>query len=170
MTGVPAYPMRTAFLLSFVAHLVLTVVELVLGPPRVAIHFGPAGEPDSWASAWVNALLMAGIAVLVFVSFYFAPHLLRVTPPTLLSLPHKDYWLREENRGRMESILMAHLYQFGTLTFVFLFVVGLLALQANLSEPVRFRTDLFWWPFGLYLAYTVYWSVKVIVVFRVPKR
>jgi hypothetical protein len=135
----------------------------------VAIHFGAGGEPNAWAPAYVDALIMSGVNVLIFMSFFFAPHLIRITPARWINLPNKAYWLKEENRDRMESILTAHLYQFGILTFAFLFLLALLALQANLSEPVRFREDLFWWPFGLYMAYAAYWTLKTMFAFRVPK-
>jgi len=161
--------MRNVFLISFAMNILLTVVTLVIGPSEVAIHFGPGGEPNGWASATVNALIMSGVNLLMFASFFFAPHLMRVTPAKWINLPNKDYWLRPENRERMESILMRHLYVFGTLTFAFLFVIGILVLDANLSQPAHLREDFFWWPFGLYMAYTAYWCVKIFLDFRIPK-
>lgn len=161
--------MRTAFTISFVVNVILVVVAFVMCPSDVAIHFGSGGKPDGWAPAHVNALIMLGVHVLIFVSFYFTPRLIRITPPRWINLPNKQYWLKEENKGRMESMFTSKLHEFGTLTFIFMFIVGLLALQANLSNPVRFREELFWWPFGLYMAYTAYWTAKVTLVFRVPK-
>ncbi|MFC1497726.1 DUF1648 domain-containing protein [Verrucomicrobiota bacterium] len=161
--------MRTIFIISFAVNLILTVVTLVLHPSDVAIHFGAGGEPNGWAPAYVNALIMSGVNVLILASFLFTPQLLRITPTRWINLPNKEYWLKEENRGRTESMLATQLYQFGTLTFMFMFIMGLLSLQANLSDPVRLRENLFWWPFGFYIAYTVYWTVKLMLMFRVPK-
>ena len=161
--------MRIVFIISFVINVILAVVALVLCPGNVASHFGAGGDPNGWAPAYVNALIMTGVNLLIFVSFFFTPHLIRITPSRWINLPNKEYWLREENKKRMESMLTAHMYPFGTLTFVFMFLVGLLALQANLSNPIRLREDLFWWPFGFYMAYTAYWTIKIMLVFRVPK-
>lgn len=161
--------MRTVFIISFIANLVLTVVVLVVGPETMAIHFGMGGEPNGWASAKANALIMTGIDVLLFASFFFVPQLMRATPDRWISLPNKDYWLKDENRGRAMTILCDQLYKLGALMFAFMFVVGLLVLQANLSEPVRLREDLFLWPFGFIIAYTLYWTVRIYLVFRVPK-
>jgi len=161
--------MRTLFIVSFGLNLILAVLALVLCPSTVALHFGAGGGPNGWAPAYVNALITLGVNVLVFASFFFTPYLLRVTPSRWINLPNKEYWLRVENKPRMESMFTVHMYQFGTLTFVFMFLVGLLVLQANLADPVRLREDLFWWPFGLYMTYTVYWTVKILLVFRVPK-
>jgi len=148
--------------------MILAVAALAFVPSTIAIHFGAGGEPNGWAPAYVNALIMSGVNVLIFVSFFFVPRLIRSTPSQSINLPNKEYWLKEENRGRMEAMLTAHLYRFGTLTFVFMFLVGSLALHANLSNPVRFREDLFWWPFGLYMAYAVYWTVNISLAFRIP--
>lgn len=161
--------MRNLFIICFIANLVLTVVVMVLSPTNMAIHFGAGGEPNGWASAKVNALIMTGIDVLLFSIFFFMPQLIRLTPDRLVNIPNKDYWLRDENRGRMEDILASELYKYGTTMFVFMFVVGLLVLQANLSDPVQLREDLFWPPFIGIMVYSMYWTVRMFMVFRVPE-
>ncbi len=161
--------MRTAFILSFVANLVLALVALILSPATVAIHFGYGGEPDGWAPAYVSALIMVGANGVLFLLLCFIPRLIRKTPARWINLPNKEYWLREENKNKMFSLLTEMSFQFGTLTFIFMFVVGLLSLQANLSNPVRLRTSIFWWPLGMYMAYTVFWVVRLIRAFRIPK-
>jgi hypothetical protein len=159
---------RSAFIVSFAVNMILVVVALAMSPREVAIHFGVGGKPDGWAPAYVHALVMSGIHILIFASFFFVPNLLRTTPDRWISLPNREHWLKDENRGRMESILTVQLYQFGTSTLVFMFVVGLLVLHANLSNPVRLREDLFWWAVGFYLAYTAYWTLKTMLAFRKP--
>ena len=161
--------MRIVFIISFVMNLILATVAVIRCPGEVAIHFGAGGDPNGWAPSYVNALIMSGVNILIFVSFFFTPQLMRITPSRWINLPNKDYWLKPENRTRMESMITVHMYEFGIVTFAFMFFVGLLALQANLSNPVRFREDLFWWPFGLFMAYTAYWTVKILLVFRVPR-
>jgi uncharacterized membrane protein len=161
--------MRTAFILSFVANLVLAVAALILSPATVAIHFGYGGEPDGWAPAYVSALIMVGANGILFLALCFVPSLIRRTPARWINLPNREYWLREENRSKMTSLLSEMLYQFGTLTFIFMFVVGLLSLQANLSNPVRLQENLFWWPLGMYLACAVIWMLRLIRIFRIPK-
>jgi len=161
--------MKTAFVVSFLATLVFQVVAVFLCPGEVAIHFGLTGEADGWAPSHVNALLMSGVSVLIFVSFYFVPHIMRWTPDRWMNIPNRQYWLREENRDTMTTIMTGHLYQYGVLTFLFLFALGLLSLDANLSAPVRIRLDLVWWLLGLYLGATVYWLIRMQLAFRIPK-
>lgn len=61
------------------------------------------------------------------------------------------------------------MFQFGTVLFAFMFIGGLLTLLANLYTPVRFRENIFWWPFGLFMAYEAYWIVNPLRLFRIPK-
>ena len=161
--------MRAAFFISFVANMILTVVALVISPASVAIRFGPGGAPSSWAPAYVDFLIMSGVHILLLASFLLAPRLTRMTPSRWIHIPNKAYWLKAENRSKMESLLSGRLFLFGTITFAFLFVVSALALQANLSTPVNFREDIFWWPFGLFMLYMVYWTIETMLAFRIPK-
>lgn len=61
------------------------------------------------------------------------------------------------------------MWQFGTALFLFMLFAGLLTLRANLSDPVRLDERLFLIGLGIFLAYTVYWTVALLGAFRVPK-
>lgn len=161
--------MRNVFIISFIANLVLTVVVVVVGPDTMAIHFGAGGEPNGWASAKANAFFTAGIDGLLFALFYFMPQLMRIIPDKWINLPNKDYWLQEGNRDRAVAMVGAQLYKLGAVMFAFMFMVGLLVLQANLSDPVLLRDDLFWPPFIFIMGYTLYWTVGIYRIFRVPE-
>ena len=77
--------MRTAFIASFLANVLLALLSLLILPERVAIHFGLGGLPDSWASNLNSTLLMLGVHALVFVSLYFSPKLLATMPSRCIS-------------------------------------------------------------------------------------
>ncbi len=80
--------------------------------------------------------------MLVFLSVLFSAKILRKLPKSLINLPNKDYWLKGENISKTETIISHETLLFGTATLVFLFVVGLLALEANLSRMPEFsNTD-----------------------------
>jgi hypothetical protein len=162
--------MRNALIASLAANLILALAAFLLSPSRVAIHFGAGGEPNGWAPAYLNALIITGLNLLFFATFFFLPRLIAATPSRWISLPNKEYWLKRENRDRMQSMLAGYSCQIGTITLAFMFIVGLLQLDANLSNPVQFRERLFWWPFGLYIAYTIYWTVRMAVAFRKPAK
>lgn len=158
--------MRVALVVAFLVNITLVLVSWSLCPDRVAIHFGPGGQPDNWAPAYVNALIMLAVHSLMFVLFLWSTRLVRRIPIRFVNIPNRAYWGQDENRLEMEKRLSSAMLSMGVATFALLFCVGLLALQANLSTPVQLRQNLLWTPLGLYIAYVVYWSVRLNMAFR----
>jgi uncharacterized membrane protein len=161
--------MHKAFILPFVANLVLLAVSYAITPERVAIHFGLGGNPDNWGPSHINALFMAAVQIVVFVSLFFSTKLTRILPKKYINIPNKSYWIRDENWSKAESILTKEMDIFGTAMFIFMFIAGLLVLQANLSTPVKLREDLFWWPFGIFMGFTAYWTIRLMTRYKIPK-
>jgi len=161
--------MRAGFILVFIANVVLSLVSLILLPSRVAIHFGLGGMGDNWVPSTVNTLFFIGTNMFLFVSFYFTPRLVFMFPTKWINLPNKDYWLRLENKARTVAMFSSLMWEFGIALFLFLFVVELLAIEANLSQPVRINEKLFFSALILFLLYTVYWCIKLFRFFRLPR-
>ncbi len=162
--------MRSAFIVSFVANLVLAIVSTQVLPERVAIHFGAGGAANGWSSTNANALLMAGVDLLLFCSIYFSPWLIERIPARWISLPNRDYWLTPENKERAVKIMREMMWQFGTALFLFLFFTGLLTISANLSEPVRLNEGLLLSGLVVFLVYTGYWTIALVRAFRIPSK
>jgi uncharacterized membrane protein len=153
--------MRRLLIAAFAANLILTLIALLVLPDQAAIHFRSGGEPDAWASKWTNALIFLLIQMPLFALFISVGRLTLNMPARLLSLPNKDYWLKPENRAELEARFGALMEEFGFVLFVFLFAVGLLALDANLSEPVRLNEPVFLACFVAFMLYVPFWLVKV---------
>ena len=161
--------MRTLFFVVFAANVLLMLVSLVILPDQVAIHFGRGGCPDSWASKEMNAFVFLVLETPMFLLFWFGPSLPLGVPKRFVSLPNKEYWLREENLPAFKQKLEHLMAQFGAAFFLFFFFTGLLTLQANLSEPVRLNEKAFVPIVVVFLGYTVVWTIGLIRSFRVPK-
>lgn len=161
--------MRAGFILVFIANLLLSLVSLVLLPSRVAIHFGLGGMANNWAPSYVNTIFFIGTNTFLFLSLYFTPWLVFMFPTKWINLPNKDYWLRLENKGRTVAMFSSLMWEFGIALFLFLFVVELLTVEANLSQPVRLNEKLFVSPLILFLLYTIYWCIKLFRAFRLPR-
>lgn len=146
----------------FVANLALLLVSVLMLPDQVAMHFAAGGAPDAWGSKWLHALLLLLIEVPLFALFASAGRLTAAVPARWLSLPHKDYWLRPENRAELEARFGALMQEFGCALFGLLLVVALLVLDANLREPVRLNEPLFLAAFVAFMLYTLYWLVKLV--------
>ena len=162
--------MQPAFILSLIANIVLTIVSLVILPPRVAIHFGEKGMANGWAPNYINALLMTGIHVLMFCSLYFSTRLILLFPAKWINLPNKDYWLKPEIMAKTKTKIDTFMYQIGVAFFIYFFVIGLLSLQANLSDPVAIDLTIFYLFTGVFLAYMIWWTIEFFTAFRIPKK
>lgn len=161
--------MRRLMISAFVANLVLMLVSLLMLPDQVAIHFRGNGVPDAWASKWANALIFMVIQIPLFALCMSVGRLTLNIPARWLSLPNKDYWLKPENRVELEARFSTLMEEFGFALFVFLFIVGLLTLDANLSDPVRLNEPLFLVFFAGFMLYVPYWLVKVFRRLKVPQ-
>ena len=161
--------MRRLMISAFVANLVLTLVSLLMMPDQVAIHFSGGGVPDAWASKWFNALMFMVIQLPLFALCMSLGRLTLNIPARWISLPSKDYWLKPENRVELQARFSALMEEFGFVLFVFLFIVGLLTLEANLGDPVRLNEPLFLVFFAGFMFYVPYWLVKVFRRLKVPQ-
>jgi len=162
-------PMRVVFVASFLANLFLALSSLALLPDRVAIHFGPGGVPNGWATNLAGVILVLGVHCLVFFSLYLAPGLLAKVPAKWINLPNRDFWLRPEHRAQAMALFAQHLWRFGTVLFLFMLLAGLLTLKANLSEPVRLDERALLLGLAGFLAYTLFWVVALLRAFRIPR-
>lgn len=103
-------------------------------PERMASHFGPSGRPDAWMprASFIVTLLGAGVgtsALLLLMS-----PLLRRLPPSMINLPHREYWLAEERRAESMRRLSQNLAWLGFCTAAFMAFVAELTLEANLAH------------------------------------
>ena len=160
--------MRRLYILIFTANLILTLISLRVLPERVAIHFGGGGWANGWASKFTSALLMTGLQILIFCALYFFPRLIISIPSRWTNLPNKDYWLKPENRTRTKQILEHLMWRFGTVLFLLFLIMGLLTLQANMSDPVRLNMNVFFLSLAAFLIYTIWWVIKLLRAFQIP--
>ncbi|MBK1702405.1 DUF1648 domain-containing protein [Thiococcus pfennigii] len=161
--------MRVAFVLSFLANLALALISFAILPERVAIHFAWGGAADGWASRLDATRLTLALDTLLFLTFWFAPALLRRTPARWVNLPNRTYWLSPERREATIARLGQRLWTFGTALFLFLLAAGLLTLEANRADPVRLDEPLFLAALAAFLAYTLYWTLTLVRDLRLPK-
>ena len=135
---------------------ILTLVQVWMCSPnlpkRVASHFGPNGEADSWmpktSFIGLHVGLQAACAALLVAIARFGSYL----PDSLLNMPHKDYWLHPDRRHETLEYTEALLTCIAGLTAVFLAGVFHLVYQANVDGTNRLNTK---WFLPLLLAYMV---------------
>ena len=162
--------MRRYLITAIAANICLLTYSFAVLPDRVAMQFGSGGVPNSWGSKWAFVAVFAVADLIVAaIAFLSVPACFKL-PASLLSLPNKDYWLKPENRKELEARFSALIEEFGVALFAFLFLVGLLTLDANLSDPVRLNESLLLMFFAAFMLYVLYWLIKLLRRMKVPRQ
>lgn len=161
--------MRFALLAVFVLSLVTAAYGYVVLPDRIASHFGADGQADGWSSKGSFTILMVFIDVLMFVMFYFSHVLLEKVDGRYLSLPNREYWLRDENMPTAVVKMRDFMAEFGVATMLLLGYAKVSTIMANTGSGARLNSGVFLGVTVIYLAYTVWWCVRLMRSYRIPK-
>jgi hypothetical protein len=143
-----------------ISTLVWAVLQL---PDKIATHFGPSGAADGWGTragyvafdVVISAALVLGLPMLVRV--------ILAGSGVGLNIPHKEYWLRPENRPRLRGRLTGDMLFIGGATGLLLSWVDIEVVRANTQAmPAMGGSE--WIAISLFvvaiLGYTVWMATK----------
>jgi uncharacterized membrane protein len=151
---------------TFIIGVIQCLVYRSRMPEKVAIHFGPLGLPDSWATRDMNCMLGIMVFCIMTALMILAPHLIRVVPVSLVNLPHKDYWLAPARREETITEVSARLYAFGSAVNLFFVAVTCLVWLANRSDPVKLDTTSVLLCLGCFMFFTAAWLYSFLRYFH----
>lgn len=137
-------------------------------PARVATHFDMEGRPNGWSSAgslWVPGGVMFGFAILIGIG---VPALARRLPPSMVNVPHRDYWLAPERREASLDRLDVFMGVFGCGLAVFFLGVLALVAHANIAGQGRMEAWGMWGLLGGVFVFTGGWLWKLYSSFPKP--
>lgn len=160
---------RTVLNTVFLLIVLLNLFSWFILPDNVAIHFSGSGAPDSWMSKGAHILIFTVLMAVLYASFALAPRLLDGVPAKYISLPNADFWLLDENRPEAVRRMAGLMYSFGIATGLLMLGVLILIVAANLSDTVMLNGGIFLVIFILYIAYTIWWLVRIFTAFRIPE-
>lgn len=162
---------RAHMLMLMVGYVLVMVVSLgaayALLPQQVAEHFNAAGQPDAWTTrerfVAVMALVCLGLPLLLIGVFWGV----RFLPSQLINIPHREYWLSSERRGRTHDLLLASGLRFVVLQGTFFVAVLALVVVANRAAPVQL-SPLVWLALAVCLGLVGVWLWSLWRAFRLP--
>ena len=156
---------RLVWIILLAGLVILQVVHYwPLLPDRMATHFNGAGQPDGWSGKQGFFLIYIVTLIIMVVIFFGIRGLLSRTPDSLISLPKKKYWLAPERRAATLARLSDQLFWFGLATMGFFVGLFELTFRANLSQETSISPGV-WILTGVYLAYTIVWTIWLILGF-----
>lgn len=162
--------MKSTFIIVFLLATVLNLYVWQILPDRVAVHFGHGGRPNGWAGKDANFLMIQGMYVFLFLMFYYLPVLVSKTPSRWVNLPNRNFWMSPENRDITRQKIANFMYEMGIYFFLFFVFIGYLTAQANLNPPVQLDESKFLIAMMIFWILIIYWTVKLFIAFRIPKK
>lgn len=161
-------PWRKLQLISGLAGLALTLALTFFLPEQVAIHFNFAGEPDGWASKWLNTLLFGGM--FLFLNLFYAgiPLLLKRTPVSFINIPNREYWFAPARKEMALAKLALFLSELAFFTNFFLAGIELILFYANRTGKPAPAIALFTLVGALFV-FIIFWIIHLIRAFKLPK-
>lgn len=132
-------------------------------PGWIASNFNGRGVAQGWMKreTFLLIILLAAHLIPLFVVATF--YLVRFTPASMLNLPQKDYWIREESRIRLNDYLFnSSLWFYGghILFFAGLFYV---VSAANQQDPAHLKLGIFLTLILIYMVAGLGWVITLIV-------
>lgn len=92
-------------------------------PQKMAVHFDLSGKPNGWSSK--DSFLGLWVLAIVLVNMWLplTRLIIKKSPRHLLSIPHKDYWLSDEEKKKymmaMVENMMAMIFAAVNLIFIY---------------------------------------------------
>lgn len=131
MRSVPAI----AFLLLAAFFIVSVLSSAASLPFTVATHFSGAGHPNGWmsASGYVRFVIAFGIGLPVFIVLVF--YAVRWLPPSLINLPHKNFWLSPARLPETRRYLLLRGLWLGCMMLLFMLALHYTVVRANQATP-----------------------------------
>jgi uncharacterized membrane protein len=149
------------FVVLFLGELVYYYPAL---PAQVALHFDAAGRPDRWGSKQELLGWTLGGLALIVAALSPAVWLVAVLPPSLINMPHRDYWLAPERAAETRRTLIDRMGWFVCATLLLMIAVFRIALRANLRQPPQATIPYGY--FAVYFVFVVLWFLELLWHFR----
>ena len=151
------------------ALLVLTAAQIGWFEPRlpdqVVSNFDYDGSANGWSS---KGAFLGGFTIMMactLVLFYVLSWTIRRMGGKGINVPHRDYWLAPERRGKTAAFVGDQLEIFGLATYAFLLLTNQLTISANLVDPPELPSAAFWSAFGAYMLGGFVWTIRLITRF-----
>ncbi len=159
---------RVFYIIVLAICIVETARLWAIMPDRMAAHFNINGDPDRFVPKaeffWFQAQTM-----LVVLGVSLIPQALFVVmPASLINIPNREYWLKEERREET----LDRLSSFLAITFCFIVAAVQaafeLAAYANLQTPIHFDAERMFFVMIATLVCVFGLLIWLMISFRVP--
>lgn len=153
--------------LSVAALVVQAVYYYPLLPERIASHFDMKGNPNGWSSK--ESFLVLWYLMIVFLNVWvpLVGVLVRKLPPSMINIPHREYWLAtEERKARVREAVFVMMAGIFAGVNLLLAVVFRQLARFNLGQAARADGQIIWVILPVIIVFAIAYPL---VQFRVKK-
>ncbi len=162
--------MKKPLYLSLVIGLTFQFFYFRALPATVATHFNLEGTADGWMTREMHILLSTLLYLFMDAIFLSIPFLLRKIPSSLVSFPHKNYWLSKERKEEGIKQITQWTDLFAIVINLFLLSMFHLVYLANRSKPALLNNEIFIALLIVFLIFLVLWLVFLYRHFSPPHK
>ncbi len=138
-------------------------------PERIATHFNFSGQPDGWQNQSTFILISCFLFAALAGMFLFIAWVITVSPPELLNMPNKKYWLSAERKPNTLNLLRTYILWFAVFVQAFLgYIMHSIIMFNSLSSQ---QTNLpITKPLIIFGTGTMIWLILMFRQFRNPEK
>ena len=153
-------------LLAGAAHL---AHYLPLMPDPIASHFDGNGAPNGWMSPSGMVIFEGVLLCFIALVMLGSVRLIDRMPPSMINVPHRDYWLAPEHRAELSQIMMRHMLWLVCWAVALFIAINQLIFTANRDPSTpRLSPENTLLVVGLGLAAIAMWTSTLLRQFRRP--
>jgi uncharacterized membrane protein len=157
------------FALALGAAVAFEVATSVALPERVASHFGAGGAANGWMSREGYLVFIVLVTVGAPVAIVLLAGVLPRIAASIVTLPHRDYWLAPARREATLDFMLAHACRFGMLLVALLAGVHWLVAEANAAPGARLDERMMGVLLVAFAGALVVWLASFALRFRRPR-
>ncbi|MDD4050706.1 MAG: DUF1648 domain-containing protein [candidate division Zixibacteria bacterium] len=134
---------------------------------RIASHFDLKGNPDGWSSK--ESFFVLWYLMIVFLNVWvpLVGVLVRKLPPSMVNIPHREYWLATEGRkAHVRDVVFVMMAGIFTGVNVILAMVFHQLARFNLGQSPRADGNIIWVILPVVMAFAIAYPL---VAFRVKE-
>ena len=155
----------------FVVLLLLAAAQVAYFYPKmpatVASHFNESGKANGFMPRDGFVGIYFFVMALMGVTFFLMPKGILKFPDSMVSLPHKRYWLAPGRRAKTGEMIEAYMNECGNATLVFLLLVFQMSFTANL-DGTQTLPERMWYYLAIFMLYMAAWTIRFIRSFKLP--
>jgi uncharacterized membrane protein len=156
--------------LSLLVFFLLCALYVVQGiyyypqlPVKVASHFGPSGQPDSWSTKSSFMMLYFGIIGVLSITLLGITFCISVIPDSLINLPNKEYWMSKDRKQEAFDFIFHYFLWFASATLLLIIDLSHQIFKVHIGKSDSLAHPML--SLYFYIGFVITWCIGFFIKF-----